>query len=416
MATITEIQLQDGSIHQLGGGGGGNTYTLTKNGDTITLSGSGGDTSSVTDSDTTYTVSVNGHTLTLTPSTGTAQTITLPDDDTTYTLSISGNTLTLTPSSGTPQSITIPILEYTIDAPDVGTSTHNVSQNDVENNAATGGYALAEGVETTASGERSHAEGYRSTASGLSSHAEGLDTEATGNHTHAEGNASVASGSGSHAEGSHSTASGEVSHAEGYYTEASGVRSHSTNNGTIAQRADQTVIGRFNEADTNGSDESALGKYSLIIGNGNDGNSRSNALAVDWQGNSEQKGRATTRDMTTGSGGEVEDFVNSLNVSGVSLKGFIKYKKHELVSSTTLAAHASTSKDVPFTAPNGYVLLGVVSAQTNGAVASIYPIIEEMGNTSGTITVWVRNASTASITINSFSIACLYIRSDLYEA
>lgn len=113
---------------------------------------------------------------------------------------------------------------------------------------------------------------------------------------------------------------------------------------------------------------------------------------------------------------EMEDFVDSLNVSGVSLKGLIKYERHELVSSTTLAAHASTSKDVPFTAPDGYVLLGVVSAQTNGAVASIYPIIEEMGSTSGTITIWVRNASTASITINSFSIACLYIRSDLYEA
>lgn len=108
MAIITEVQLQDGSVHQLGGSSGGNTYTLTKNGDTITLTGSGGDTSSVTDSDTKYTISINGQTLTLTPSTGSPQSVTLPDDDTTYTISINGHVLTLTPSNGTPQTINLP--------------------------------------------------------------------------------------------------------------------------------------------------------------------------------------------------------------------------------------------------------------------------------------------------------------------
>lgn len=108
MATITEIQLQDGSIHQLGGGGGGETYTLTKSGNTITLAGSGGDLSSVTDADTTYTFSLSGNTLTITPSGGTPQTITLPDDNTTYSISISGNVVTLTGSDGSTDSITIP--------------------------------------------------------------------------------------------------------------------------------------------------------------------------------------------------------------------------------------------------------------------------------------------------------------------
>lgn len=61
-----------------------------------------------TGSDTTYTISINGHTLTLMPSSGSAQTVTLPDDDTTYTISISGNVITLTPSTGQPQSITLP--------------------------------------------------------------------------------------------------------------------------------------------------------------------------------------------------------------------------------------------------------------------------------------------------------------------
>lgn len=109
MATITHIKTPDGVIHDIGGGGGGSsTYTLTKSGSTITLTGSGGDVSSVVDSNTTYSISISGHTLTLTPSSGTAQTVTVPDDNTTYTISVSGSTITLTPSSGSAQTITIP--------------------------------------------------------------------------------------------------------------------------------------------------------------------------------------------------------------------------------------------------------------------------------------------------------------------
>ena len=264
-------------------GGIAETYTLSKNGDTITLTGSGGDTSSVTDDDTTYTFSISGHTLTITSSNGTPQTIILPDDDTTYTLSISGDVLTLTGSDGSTYTINLPKLQYTIDGAD-GLTTNNVIQNDVTNNVADGGYALAQGQGTTASGVRSHAEGYRTTASGSSSHAEGLDTEASGNHSHAEGNATEASGSGSHAEGSHTEASNDQAHAEGYYSVASAPRSHA-NHYTIAQRADQTAIGRFNEADTTGADETELGEYAFIIGNGTADNARSNAFTVDWEGN-----------------------------------------------------------------------------------------------------------------------------------
>lgn len=107
MAVITEVQLQDGSVYQLPSGGGGNTYTISKSGNTITLTGSGGDTSSVTDSDTTYTFSISGNTLTITPSSGSAQTITLPDDDTTYSISASGDTITLTGSDGSTSTATV---------------------------------------------------------------------------------------------------------------------------------------------------------------------------------------------------------------------------------------------------------------------------------------------------------------------
>lgn len=108
MATIKHIQTPDGVTHDIGGGGGSTTYTLTKSGSTITLTGSGGDVSSVVDANTTYALSLSGHTLTLTPSSGTAQSVTIPDDNTTYTIGISGTTITLTPSSGTAQTVTIP--------------------------------------------------------------------------------------------------------------------------------------------------------------------------------------------------------------------------------------------------------------------------------------------------------------------
>lgn len=280
----------------------GKTYGLSYDSSTNTISiVEDGGTSSIMidDDDTTYTISISGHTLTLTPSNGTAQTVTLPDNNTTYTLSKSGSTIVLTGSDGSTSSVTDSdtVLKYTEDAPD-GTTTNNVVQNDVANNVASGGYSLAEGIGTTASGlyshaegqgttasgDRSHAEGNGSTASGNSSRAEGNGTIALGNHSHAEGNASVASGSGSHAEGSHTEASRDVAHAEGFYTVASGIRSFAGNNRTIAQRADQTVIGRMNIADTQGDSGGELGKYAFIIGNGNADDDRSNGFTVDWLG------------------------------------------------------------------------------------------------------------------------------------
>lgn len=48
--------------------------------------------------------------------------------------------------------------------------------------------------------------------------------------------------------------------------------------GTLASSNYQTAIGKYNVEDTNNT-------YALIIGNGTDGNSRSNAFTVDWNGN-----------------------------------------------------------------------------------------------------------------------------------
>lgn len=133
MATITHIKTPDGVIHDVGGGGGSSTYTLTKSGSTITLTGSGGDVSSVVDSNTTYSISISGHTITLTPSSGTAQTVTVPDDNTTYTISVSGSTITLTPSSGSAQTITIP--DATTSASGVMSASDKSKLNGIESGA-----------------------------------------------------------------------------------------------------------------------------------------------------------------------------------------------------------------------------------------------------------------------------------------
>lgn len=92
------------------------------------------------------------------------------------------------------------------------------------------------------------------------------------------GYSNIANGRCSYAEGWVTASNGEASHAEGFDTKASADYSHAQNRGTIAASVAQTAIGKYNEADTNGN-------YALIIGNGTDFSSRSNALTVGWDGN-----------------------------------------------------------------------------------------------------------------------------------
>ena len=88
----------------------------------------------------------------------------------------------------------------------------------------------------------------------------------------------IASGNLSHSEGSKTTSSGDFSHAEGLDTTAAGRASHASGQGTYASGNNQTVMGKYNTKDTKN-------EYGLIIGNGTDDTHRSNAFAVDWNGN-----------------------------------------------------------------------------------------------------------------------------------
>ena len=149
---------------------------------------------------------------------------------------------------------------------------------------ASGPYSHVSGWETQASGECSYAEGELTRATGRRSHAEGNNTKATGEDSHSEGFSTTASGTNAHAEGSKTTASGSDSHAEGAYSVASGGGSHAQNAYTIANGVAQTAMGKFNIADTTSA---------LIIGNGTADNARSNALTIDWNGNTWLAGKIT---------------------------------------------------------------------------------------------------------------------------
>ena len=197
---------------------------------------------------------------------------------------------------------------------------------------ASGGSSHAEGGSTEASGAYSHAEGSTAKAYATASHAEGAGTIASGLNSHAEDGYTTASGDYSHAEGAGTTASGNYSHAEGGGTIASGNCSHAEGSSTTAIGANEHVSGTYNVLDTadtwiantsyavgavvkreesyvdssnvtrnvtviykcktansdatfNNSKWTNYGQYLFVVGNGTGSSTRSNAYALDWDGN-----------------------------------------------------------------------------------------------------------------------------------
>jgi hypothetical protein len=157
--------------------------------------------------------------------------------------------------------------------------------------SAIGIVSHAEGYVSSANGYSSHSEGHITIASGDSSHAEGNSTQANGEDSHAEGQGSQSNGLASHAEGS-SIANGSIAHAEGTVTSAIGNSSHSEGTYTIASGDNQHVQGKYNIANMTSA---------FILGNGTN-DARSNAMTVDWSGNTEMAGYCishSTLEITT---------------------------------------------------------------------------------------------------------------------
>ncbi len=101
-----------------------------------------------------------------------------------------------------------------------GSGLYSIKANNNSALDATGDFAVAEGLNTTASGEASRAEGGDTIASGSYSHAEGNNTISSGEVSHAEGLNTTAGGEASHAEGSDSIAIASYTHSEGLNTRA----------------------------------------------------------------------------------------------------------------------------------------------------------------------------------------------------
>ena len=110
-------------------------------------------------------------------------------------------------------------------------------------------------------------------------------------------NGEMTVGSFSVAEGVFAQAEGYCSHAEGVGCEAIGKYSHAQNEHSIALSDSQTVLGKNNVEDANGT-------YAVIVGNGTAPNvsARSNALTVDWSGNVVAAGKVTGTNTVTEEG------------------------------------------------------------------------------------------------------------------
>lgn len=134
-----------------------------------------------------------------------------------------------------------------------------------------------------ASGSASHAEGYATISSGNMSHAEGDRTKAYGHCSHAEGRLTEAgvtgasAGTAAHAEGHNTKATAYCAHSEGIDTLAQHQYSHAGGQGTKTSRDCQTVIGKYNEENTE-----AL----FQVGCGSSDSARSNAFEVCADNNS----------------------------------------------------------------------------------------------------------------------------------
>lgn len=229
---------------------------------------------------------------------------------------------------------------------------------DKVNPTGTGSFSLNRKASTTI-GTNSFAEGSNTTASEMNSHAEGWNTIASGGSSHAEGFGTKASGNCSHAEGGTTEASGTDAHAEGDGTKASGDGSHAEGQGTIANAASAHAQGRYNVANTSHAD---------IVGNGRTNSTRSNAYALDWDGNGYYAGDVYVGCNADSTGGtklatvtELDNKVDKVSGKGLSTNDYTTTEKNKLAGIEANAnnyVHPTTSgnKHIPSGGSSGKIL------------------------------------------------------------
>jgi hypothetical protein len=199
-----------------------------------------------------------------------------------------------------------------------------------------------------------------------------------GKHSVSFGKENSASEFCSFVQGRSSIASGSCSFAEGLGSEASGENSHAQNNHTIASSDDQTAIGKYNKKDT-------ANKYAFIIGNGTgtDNSARSNAFAVDWNG-----------DIET---------ANKLFITKRIMLG-----SHTVAGSTTLSFNLMSY--VTAETPSGYTAVGIVGFSTNhGSVCMVSARLID-----SQYSFECRNIATTQMTVSPH-VYVLFARSTIFE-
>lgn len=209
--------------------------------------------------------------------------------------------------------------------------------------------------------------------------AEGLYTLASGVYSHAEGTYAQSSGqAGSHAEGLWTKATGSSSHAEGAYTIASGAATHAQNFYTTAKSAYQTALGKYNVVDN-------ADTYAVIIGNGTADNARSDALEVEWNGNTNIAGSLFTN-MT-------DEFAKGSGTNHVIIGGYHVCWGIESVTTSTSYSEVEVALPYTYSSVNTFLPFASIANRTAQARSAYATIKDES-------TLYVGAVATTSRTVN----------------
>lgn len=237
-------------------------------------------------------------------------------------------------------SATIDLSGYATVADTVLTTTLSMGR---KSDTTVGTNSVALGNTVEASGNYSHAEGRLTAAKGASSHAEGQMTIVNGTGAHGEGFNTRASGTYSHAEGRNTSATGDAQHVSGKYnvedSHASWPEWTANTSYEVGDKVkvtstvdNETVVTgcicKVANTDASFTSSHWTNDYAMnfaeIIGNGATENTRSNAYALDWDGNGHYMGNVYVGANADSSGGV--KLVSETDYATETTGGVIKVK------------------------------------------------------------------------------------------
>ena len=221
-------------------------------------------------------------------------------------------------------------------------------------------------------------------ASGQGSVATGGGTTASGAYSHSEGNGTVASGHEAHSEGSGTTASGFNAHSEGGSTEAAGTNSHAEGSGTKAVGRAQHTHGEYNVLDS-ATNEGVRGTYAEIVGNGTDSTHRSNARALDWDGNERLAGDLYINCSSDSTGGIAVGTTLAGKQAKITASGLLKGDGNGGVTAAVAGTDYGT-----YSKPSGGIPATDLAA---GVIPDPTSIIDDTAGASDTDKVWSADKS-----------------------